>query len=137
MSDTVEIVSRFTGKYRFLSNFWPDNNATTEHLYQAYKTEDPDERIWVLDSPTPGIAKQRGRRVTLRPNWDEIKNAVMLGLLREKFPEDHWLTDLLLGTGEAKLVEGNHWNDTYWGVCDGRGKNRLGELLMQVRDERR
>jgi predicted NAD-dependent protein-ADP-ribosyltransferase YbiA (DUF1768 family) len=37
--------------------------------------------------------------------------------------------------GEAPLIEGNTWNDRYWGVCRGTGKNRLGQILMRIRSE--
>lgn len=135
----VEKIDRFDhthqGDYRFLSNFYPDNNKTNEHLFQAMKTTDWKEQIVVLSADSPGQAKRLGRSVTLRPDWEEIKQDVMKELLRLKFRkgtrERKWLQD----TGTAVLVEGNTWNDTYWGVCDGRGKNQLGELLMQVRQE--
>ena len=47
------------------------------------------------------------------------------------------LRQQLLDTGDAELVEGNSWNDTFWGVSarTGKGKNWLGRLLMQVRGE--
>ena len=32
-------------------------------------------------------------------------------------------------------VEGNNWNDTFWGVCRGKGRNELGKVLMKVRSE--
>jgi predicted NAD-dependent protein-ADP-ribosyltransferase YbiA (DUF1768 family) len=37
-------------------------------------------------------------------------------------------------TAPHELVEGNWWNDTYWGICDGTGRNRLGQLLMDLRN---
>jgi predicted NAD-dependent protein-ADP-ribosyltransferase YbiA (DUF1768 family) len=40
---------------------------------------------------------------------------------------------MLLATDEADLVEGNHWNDTFWGVCRGVGQNWLGRILMDER----
>jgi predicted NAD-dependent protein-ADP-ribosyltransferase YbiA (DUF1768 family) len=44
---------------------------------------------------------------------------------------------LLLGTGEAELVEHTR-NDNYWGDGgDGTGKNRLGQLLIELREELR
>jgi len=47
------------------------------------------------------------------------------------------LREILLGTGDAKLVEHTE-NDSYWGDGgDGSGKNRLGILLMRLRDELR
>ena len=45
------------------------------------------------------------------------------------------LRDALLATGDAELVEGNTWGDTYWGVCGGRGRNQLGRTLTRIRDD--
>lgn len=79
-------------------------------------------------------AKRAGQRLALRPDWEQIKQAVMLNLQRQKYsyPE---LRTLLLATGNLELIEGNTWGDTYWGVCNGVGDNWLGKILMQVRAE--
>ena len=140
----------FRGDLRWLSNFWPAEVAlagvtypSVEHAYQAAKTLDPAEREWVREAKTPGQAKRRGRKVTLRPDWTPVfKRAVMLGLLRQKFARGSTLETLLLGTGNQKLVEGNTWHDNFWGSCQctrcgDKGQNHLGKLLMQVRAERR
>lgn len=134
-------IDRFSGSYRFLSNFYPSPvyldtlvYSSVEHAYQAAKTQDLDERLAILDAATPGIAKSLGRRVTLRSDWEQIKEKVMLDLLRQKFKAWH-LEQQLLATKDAHLVEGNTWGDTYWGVCGGLGKNRLGVLLEIVRGE--
>lgn len=57
---------------------------------------------------------------------------LMAKLLLQKF-EDPDLAQRLLETGEKYLVEGNTWNDTLWGVCNGRGRNLLGLMLMEIR----
>ena len=142
MSDRID---RFVGEYRFLSNFWPARvrfegweYPTSEHAYQASKTLALKERALVQRQPSPGAAKKAGRRVTLRDDWDELKLDIMLRILRRKFA-DLELKAKLLATGDAELVEGNTWSDTYWGVDfeTGKGENHLGELLMRVRDELR
>ncbi len=136
-----EIIDKFAGKYRWLSNFWGaevqyDGVAypTTEHAFQAAKTENLGQRRHVRKASGPQEAKRLGRQVTLRPEWESMKDEVMLDLNRQKF-RDPELRAKLLATGDATLVEGNYWNDTYWGVCRGKGKNRLGKILMRVRDE--
>ena len=136
-------IERFSGRARFLSNFYPSiiefegqRYPTVEHAFQAAKTSDPKLRKRIREAGTPGTAKALGRKVPLRQDWERVKLDVMLGFLRKKFGHS-MLRDLLLGTGTAKLVEGNTWNDTFWGVVDGRGRNHLGRLLMQVRDELR
>lgn len=135
------VIDRFDGEHRWLSNFAPafvllDGKPfqSVEHAYQAAKSLDPDERDIVSLAATPGKAKRLGRNIELRPDWGQAKVPIMLGLLRQKFRQPRFKS-LLLGTGDATLIEGNHWGDTFWGVCKGKGQNMLGKLLMQVRQE--
>lgn len=135
------MIDSFEGKYRFLSNFayteieyegltWP----TSEHAFQAMKTLNHDLRVQICNAATPNQAKKLGRKVTLRSNWDEIKDDIMLEILRVKF-SDPDLADYLIRTHPHELVEGNWWGDRYWGKVNGQGKNMLGQLLMKVRTE--
>jgi hypothetical protein len=134
-------IQRFNGKYSFLSNFYPAPvmldyvwYSTVEHAYQAAKSLLVPERNNIKLCRTPGEAKKIGRQVSLRSDWEQVKENVMLDLLRQKFtPMD--LRELLINTGSSVLVEGNSWGDTYWGQCSGVGQNKLGVLLMQVRSE--
>ena len=138
----AQYIDRFTGKYRFLSNFWPCavkfegvEYPSVEHAYQAAKTNGPSERAWILTAPSPGEAKKRGRKVTLRPDWDEsTRSLVMAYLLVQKFRSPD-LAQKLLETGDAELVEGNTWGDTFWGVDlrTGAGENVLGKALAALR----
>lgn len=130
---------------------------TVEHLYQTSKFTDPEYRAIVRESSTPNkafilgnlrtgaggfkwrtelntlIAHHRGRGVTIRRDWNEVRESVMRMGLREKFTRHKVLKDLLLSTGDKRLVEDSP-RDPYWGVGkDGRGLNRLGELLMELR----
>lgn len=139
-------IKRFSGAHAFLSNFYPspvlyDGQTwpTAEHAFQAAKTTSKAHRHAIRIAPSPGTAKRLGREVPLRPDWDRIKCDVMLEILRSKF-RDPALAAALLATGDAELIEGNYWGDEYWGrvnMGDGPGLNRLGELLMQVREEMR
>jgi hypothetical protein len=128
------------GPNRFLSNFYPARvefegliYPSSEHAYQSAKTLDLRLReIFTLKDMTAAQSKRLGRAIKSRSDWETDKERVMLACLVSKF-SDPQLQGLLLATGEQQLVEGNTWNDTYWGVCRGVGRNRLGELLMQVR----
>lgn len=82
----------------------------------------------------PKQAKKMGRAIRLREDWEEVKDQVMYDILKSKFSNER-LRQLLLQTGNKELIENNSWNDTYWGVCNGKGQNKLGKLLMQVREE--
>ena len=79
----------------------------------------------------------RDRKLPLRRDWESVKEKVMLDALRAKFTQNADLKAILLGTGDAVLVE-HTARDAYWGDGgDGSGKNRLGRLLMRLRDELR
>lgn len=136
------MIESFDGPNRFLSNFTMAEVAldsvlypSVEHAYQAAKTLDPGGRMAVRDCPTPGQAKRLGRSLKSRPDWPQVKLAIMEDLLRQKFTRHPGLRDKLLATGDQELVEGNTWGDTFWGVCRGEGTNHLGRLLMKIRSE--
>lgn len=138
---TGTTIDSFSGRYRFLSNFFPceifycgKSYPTVEHAFQAAKTLDESAREHIRLQSTPGRAKQLGRMCVLRTDWESVKKDVMLNLLRFKFGRPD-LRALLKSTGDFYLVEGNNWGDYFWGVCNGSGENWLGKLLMQVRDE--
>jgi len=109
---------------------------TVEHFYQASKTLIPEEHEMVRTVATPKEAKFAGYHVTLRRGWDDIKERVMLVGLRAKFTKYSVLRAKLLATGDAILHEDSPW-DKYWGYAKGKGLDRLGILLMQVREELR
>jgi N-glycosidase YbiA len=136
-------IDSFSGEHAFLSNFYPCvvhvagfACASVEHGFQASKAVKQDDFHLIMGARTPGISKKLGRKVERRFDWEQVKEGVMYHLLKEKF-QFNPLKNALLATGEHTLIEGNTWGDTYWGVCKGVGKNRLGVLLMQVREELR
>lgn len=129
------MINSFRGKYHFLSNFYPCFDSTLEHYFQAYKTLDYKWQKTILHAPTPTIAKILGRRVKLRKDWSMVRFSIMESLVRDKFKYNRKLRDKLLATENEELVEGNWWGDTYWGVCNEKGTNCLGKILMKIRRE--
>ena len=137
------MIDNFKGKYYFLSNFYTaqvmyedlfyKNNETA---FQSAKLKDKVKRMHFCDLD-PSKAKSKGRSVLLRNDWEDIKDEVMYQCVKDKFNRNEDLKQRLLDTGNEELVESNTWNDTYWGVCRGRGKNMLGKILMKVREELR
>jgi len=147
MSEPIYFYSKTT-EYSELSNFAPfgfeDEGVywpTAEHYFQAQKfpgAEHTEYREKICRAKTPRDAKTLGRtrRIAIRSDWDDVKDGIMLYALRKKFACKE-LRQLLLGTGDRPLVEDSP-SDTYWGRGrSGDGKNRLGQLLMQVRAELR
>ena len=108
---------------------------TAEHYFQAQKFAgtEHEERIRLAASPMIAARMGRDRAKPLRPDWESVKEEIMREALRAKFTQHGDLRELLLGTGEAALVEHTK-NDRYWGDGgDGSGLNRLGALLMELR----
>ena len=141
----MQVIDRFDGTYSFLSNFYPCQVTldglsfpTVENAFQAAKCADPDDRLR-FQALSPGAAKRLGRKVSIRPDWNQRRLEVMESLLQHKFSEHPELAKLLLGTGDTVLVEGNLWHDNFWGSCTCshcrglQGENHLGRLLMKIR----
>lgn len=135
----IEVIDSFRNEYFFLSNFSPcrirykdDLYLTVEHAFQAAKSLNKKERLKIRNAKTPNEAKGLGRAVKLRPGWDGIRIPIMRRLLLKKF-KDSKLKRLLLNTEDIILIEGNYHHDYFWGVCNNRGKNNHGKLLMEIR----
>ena len=139
---SIKPIDSFRGANSFLSNMSSSpfkvgqtEYPTVEHFYQAMKTDIPEERAKILAARTASEAKRIGRTVKLRKNWSKIQIEVMDTALRAKFQQNPELKKKLIDTGEAELIEGNTWNDKFWGVVNGEGTNWLGKLLMQIRKD--
>ncbi|MNM62882.1 Swarming motility protein YbiA [compost metagenome] len=117
----------------YYSNMIIDGKSwrTVEHYFQAMKSLDVTIQQKIRNLKTPKLAKEMGQKVELRSDWDEIKEEVMLKALRAKFSQNSRLKAILLSTEDAILHE-DAPKDKYWGV---KGKDRLGKLLMIVREE--
>lgn len=74
-----------------------------------------------------------GNEVPLRSDWEKVKVDIMRKIVKSKFT-DIELMKKLKATGDAELVEGNTWKDFFWGICNDRGQNWLGRILMEIRD---
>lgn len=138
------MIRMFRNTHSFLSNFYTCyvkidgvTYKSVEHYYQSQKTSDPSQREYVREADTAPEAKKRGTRVTLRPEFDDIKLDIMYEAVHAKFSQSDDLRNRLIGTGDQELVEGNWWGDKFWGVCKGEGENHLGKILMRVREELR
>lgn len=136
------MVSMFRGEFSFLSNFHDVEIKygslkfkNVESAFQALKSKDYEVRK-KFENLSGAEAKRLGRKIELREDWSDIKDSVMEYLVRIKFKNVE-LRRRVLATGEQLLVEGNYWNDRYWGVDlkSGLGENKLGKILMKIRKE--
>ena len=103
-----------------------------EAAFQAAKTYDKEAQLLLSTTKNPVAAKRTGRKVQLRTDWEDVKVGIMEGLFRQKLHNPE-LMNLLEGTGDAVLAEGNNHGDRFWGHVMGEGKNTLGILLMKIR----
>jgi len=137
----IGMINKFQRKNRWLSNFWKCHvyyegidYPSSEHAYQASKAYNLDDRELVAKARTPGDAKRMGKNLRIRVGWDAIKIRIMKEIVLAKFTQNVDLGKQLIETGDQELIEGNTWDDTFWGVCNGVGENHLGKILMEVRD---
>lgn len=133
-------IKGFQNEYRWLSNFVYVkihfeglDYASVEHAYAAAKTLDPKKRVLISMAANAAEAKRMGRKLH-RDDWDDVRESHMMEFLIQKFTTPKFMK-LLLDTGDAYIEETNHWGDTFWGVCNGVGENRLGKMIMQIRQD--
>lgn len=137
------MIKEFKNQYFFLSNFYEYpiyyNKlvfCNAEAAFQAQKVINEKDQYKFINL-NASQARKLGKTVQLRKDWEEIKDNVMYEIVKRKFTINKELQQKLLETKEEELVEGNWWHDTYWGVDSktGIGQNKLGKILMKVREE--
>lgn len=134
-------IKHFRGDNFFLSSYYVSkiiykgiSYTTAEAAFQSMKTKNIEERKKFSDL-RPKEAKEFGRRITLREDWEEVKEEVMYNICLCKFNQNEYLADRLRKTGNAYLQQESSWNDKEWGTVNDEGENKLGKILMRVRDE--
>lgn len=158
------MINHFRGEYGFLSNMYNApiiyegikwENTETAFMWEKcrlceveIKEEDKAEKFWEIGDIVPwtqfcmlmppNIVKKKSREVELRPDWNEIKLKIMYDVLVLKFTSEPF-REKLLATGDQNIVEGNYWNDKFWGVdlkeTPNEGENWLGRLIMDIRNK--
>ena len=136
----MEIIRNFKNNYRFLSNFFEPVDiyfegelySSVEAAYQAAKTLRSAERRKFTNLSAKD-SKREGKKISLRPDWEDVKVRIMSALVWQKFAYHEELGKKLVETFPVELIEGNTWGDKFWGVCNGEGENMHGKILMEVR----
>jgi len=131
----------FSNLYRREIEFEGEQFATSEHAYQAGKARKPEVRKWLMEAPSPALLAMAAHGLyvwDINSDWSKIKFERMKRVLQAKFTQHEDLKQLLMSTGTARLVESatvDNAVNRLWGEVGGVGKNKLGELLMEVRAE--
>lgn len=128
----------------YLSNFYFSDFVlngvtypTVEHYFQSKKFEGTPYELHIIELNHPAETAKEGKRrdYPLRKDWEQVKEDVMYTALKAKFTQSLELAIKLRETDDANLVEDSPY-DYYWGVGRNKtGQNRLGVLLMRLRDE--
>jgi len=139
------MINSFRGEYGWLSNMFPCKINYKGHSFisveNAYMWEKcPNDESWlkICLYREPNAVKRLSSSIELISDWDYLKKIVMLDLLRIKFNQEPFKTNLI-ATGDQNIQEGNAWNDKFWGVClksdPNEGENHLGRIIMKIRNE--
>lgn len=137
------MINEFKGEYAFLNNFYLCSveykgvvYSNNEAAFQAQKTLD-EKLKKQFENLGPSEARNLGKSIKLRKDWEEVKDQIMYEIVAAKFNQHPDLMDRLVLTGKRPLEEENHWNDRYWGTVNGVGQNKLGKILMDIREKER
>ncbi|NOT39074.1 MAG: NADAR family protein [Alphaproteobacteria bacterium] len=131
----------FSNLYRRAIKFEGEIFLTSEHAYQAGKARKPTVRKWLMAAPTPALLAMAAHGLyywDVAPEWSKTKFDRMRAVLRAKFTQHADLRELLLSTGQARLVESatvDNQVNRLWGEVNGVGQNMLGVMLMELRSE--
>lgn len=115
--------------------------VTSEHAYQAGKARKPAVRKWLMEAPSPALLAMAAHGLyywDVAPGWSTKKFDRMRAVLRAKFTQHKDLRDLLISTGNARLIESatvDNEVNRLWGEVNGVGRNMLGVLLMELRSK--
>jgi len=129
----------FSNLYRRSIIFEGREFPTSEHAYQAGKARKESVREWILSAPSPALVAMAAHGLytwDIVPDWSSIKFDRMRSVLRAKFTQHDDLKELLISTGTSRLVEVGKVDNPVnrlWGEVNGKGKNMLGVLLMELR----
>lgn len=131
----------FSNLYKRPIEFEGEIYPTAEHAYQAGKPRKESVRKWLMDAPTPALLAMAAHGLyywDIAPGWSKNKFDRMKRVLLAKYSQHEDLKKILIETDDVLLIESatvdNEVNRT-WGQVNGKGKNMLGKLLMEVREE--
>lgn len=138
----------FSNLYRRPIVFEGETFATAEHAYQSAKSRKPEVRAWLLAALSPSLVAMAAHGLypwDVAPGWSKNRYVRMQAVVWAKFTQHEDLAGILLGTGDARIIESSNVNNEVnrrWGEVLIRGKswvgeNWLGKILQETRDRLR
>ena len=114
---------------------------TSEHAYHSEKFYDhaPElfEALKGMKSAHDSFIFAHEHKHERRPDWSEVKRDIMKQICREKLRQHAYIQNKLIDTLDLTLVEDSPVDD-YWGWgADKQGRNELGKIWMELREELR
>jgi hypothetical protein len=137
------MIKEFKGEFRWLSNFSEVpvilggvKYPSVEHAYQSAKSEVESWKEFCAETPEAGKVKNASKGISVISTWKRINLEIMKDLLIQKYNQEPYKSKLI-ATGKEEIQEGNLWGDDFWGIDlkTGTGKNILGQMIMEIRDE--
>lgn len=126
---TDEDINEYLAKYEI------DRSNMSEEFFHSIRMVLTNQKRFPYAKMTAPEAKKNGRHCKLRSDWEDSKIRIMEEIIWNKFSLNEDLKQKLLETDGCNLVEGNTWNDRFWGVCKGIGENHLEKILESTRNK--
>jgi ribA/ribD-fused uncharacterized protein len=129
----------FSNLYRRPMMFEGQNFPTAEHAYQYAKPREDKVRQWLMVAPSPSLLAIAAHGLLswdISPGWSKDRRRRMGNVVLAKFYQNPDLQEILLATGDARIVESatvDNEVNRRWGEVNGKGQNWLGLILMDVR----
>ena len=134
------MIRGFVGQFFFLNNsyitsviFEDIRYSSSEAAYQAQKCVDIKDK-YAIAKMSPSEAREYVDTVQILDNWDSLKDSIMFDVCYAKFVQNPMLMEKLILTGDRELINYNMYGDTYWGVSENKGQNKLGVILKEIRE---
>lgn len=138
-----EEINFYEGPFYMLSNFSAHKTVyngveyiTSEHAYQAAKFKDSVAKEKIKNAPSAFLARQYGQQKEGRiEDLENKKVEIMRQVIKAKLSQHDDVKEALLKTGNA-VINKNYPDDWFWGTgADGTGKNIIGKIWMEFREE--
>ena len=138
---------QFRNEYYFLSNMYKSTVEYKGVIFTCVETAFQAQKLKLINPNTDlsefnnmsGFDAKKYFKHNIRLNaeqikeWNNTRDNIMAEVIYCKFSQNDYLRRKLIETSDITIIEENNWGDTYWGVCNNKGLNKLGNILMKTR----